>query len=252
MTSSLTDPPGAPTQMSLEALRSAAQERGLDPDQVVALGRACPPLWPDVSPEVQIDDLALLLRPLTPGEIRVRVLAPNADELEWEVTVVAADRLGLLAVTSSVLSSFELTVTRARIGTWPAGKALQRLWVRPHTKSSVEPPWATIGQTLRHALENEAITSFAPSSVAMQWVRSVQRFDDAPGSAAGNDELERYLIVVETTDIPGVLSAISSRLGALELNVISAEIATIDGLVRDRFVVEVPASLNHRVHQLKG
>jgi UTP:GlnB (protein PII) uridylyltransferase len=241
-----------PTQESLRALRLAAQERGLNADQIAELGEVSPPLWSSVPSEAQIDDLALLLRPLTPGEIRVRVIAPNADELEWEVTVVAADRLGLLAITSTVLASFGLTVTSARIGTWPEGKALQHLWVRPHTKSSVEPPWATIGQTLRHALENDASATLAPSSVAMQWVRSVERIEADPESPIAIDRPDRYLVVIETTDIPGVLSAISSRFGHLGLNVIAAEIATVDGLVKDRFVIEVPASLRHRVAQLKG
>jgi UTP:GlnB (protein PII) uridylyltransferase len=232
-------------------LAEVAEARGLNVEQIVALAQAAPPLWPNVTPEAQIDDLALLLRALTPGEIRVRVQAPNEQEAEWEVTVVAADRLGLLAITTSVLASFDLTITRARVGTWLGATALQHLWVRPHTKSSVEPPWATIGQSLRHALDSVADTSFSASSIAAQWVRSVELLDEQlePGAAPG---LERYVVVVETTDIPGVLAAISSRFGSLQLNVISAEITTVGGLVKDRFIVEVPIELNHRVAQLKS
>jgi UTP:GlnB (protein PII) uridylyltransferase len=246
----MTTPMEPTSSAQIRPLAEAAEARGLNVEQIVALAQAAPPLWPNVTPEAQIDDLALLLRMLTPGEIRVRVQAPNEQEAEWEVTVVAADRLGLLAITTSVLASFDLTITRARIGTWLGGTALQHLWVRPHTKSSVEPPWATIGQSLRHALDNVADTSFGASSIATQWVRSVERLDEHEAGAAHG--MERYLVVVETTDIPGVLAAISSRFGSLQLNVISAEITTVGGLVKDRFIVEVPIELNHRVAQLKS
>jgi UTP:GlnB (protein PII) uridylyltransferase len=238
----------SPTDINTHSLAAAADARGLNVAQILSLSQAAPPLWQAMAPEAQIDDLALLLRALTPGEIRVRVQAPNEHESEWEVTVVAADRLGLLAITTSVLASFDLSITQARVGTWFGEMALQHLWVRPHTKSSVEPPWATIGQSLRHALEQVSDTSFSASSVAMQWVRSVERMDD---DTLANG-MERYLVVVETTDIPGVLAAISSRFGSLQLNVISAEITTVDGLVKDRFVIEVPTHLNHRVAQLRG
>jgi UTP:GlnB (protein PII) uridylyltransferase len=238
----------SPTDINTHSLTAAADARGLNVAQVLSLSQAAPPLWQSMAPEAQMDDLALLLRALTPGEIRVRVQAPNENESEWEVTVVAADRLGLLAITTSVLASFDLSITQARVGTWFGEMALQHLWVRPYTKSSAEPPWATIGQSLRHALEQVSDTSFTASSVAMQWVRSVERIDD---DTLANG-IERYLVVVETTDIPGVLAAISSRFGSLQLNVISAEITTVDGLVKDRFVIEVPTHLNHRVAQLRG
>jgi UTP:GlnB (protein PII) uridylyltransferase len=236
----------SPTDINTQALAAAATARGLNVAQITALSNAAPPLWQAMAPEAQIEDLALLLRVLAPGEIRVRVQAPNEHESEWEVTVVAADRLGLLAITTSVLASFDLTITQARVGTWSSETALQHLWVRPHTKTSVEPPWATIGQSLRYSLEHVSETGFATSSVAMQWVRSVEQLEHP------STETERYLVVVETTDIPGVLAAISSRFGSLQLNVISAEITTVDGLVKDRFVIEVPTHLNHRVVQLRG
>jgi UTP:GlnB (protein PII) uridylyltransferase len=242
-----------PTDIDAHTLAAAADARGLNVAQIIAMSKAAPPLWQAMAPEAQIEDLALLLRALTPGEIRVRVQAPNEHESEWEVTV-AADRFGLLAITTSVLASFDLTITHGRVGTWFGETALQHLWVRPHTKSSVEPPWAIIGSSLRYALEHVSDTSFAASSIAMQWVRSVEQIEqiDPEDHADVASGMERYLVVIETTDIPGVLAAISSRFGSLELNVISAEITTEGGLVKDRFVVEVPKHLNHRVAQLRG
>jgi UTP:GlnB (protein PII) uridylyltransferase len=240
---------GAPDHDVRLALSEAARARGLDVSQVLSLADTAPPLWTEYPVDQQLDDLALLLRPLTGDDIRVRVLAPH-EFSEWEVTVVATDRLGLLAITASLLSSFALTIVRARIGTWPNGAALQHLWVSPNTQSSVEPPWPTIGQSLRNALARSAdttATSQATTHLAFsnEWVRSVQEIDspkDAP--------TRRFRVVVTAPDQPGVLSTITSFFWLSSMSILSAEIQAVDGLVNDTFVIDVPTSLAQNVTAL--
>lgn len=220
-------------------LVQAAQARGFDADRVSLLAEAAPPLWADVSIEQQVSDLSLLLRPLGPAELRVRVEPPDEGSSEWQVTVVAADRLGLLAITTSLLSSFDLTVTRARVGTWPDGHALQHLWVLPNLATSVEPQWALIGQSLQYSLEHEALRPSGDVVFSADWVSEVRLLSS---SGEGTAKLDRFLVVLSTEDRKGVLSAISARFADLGMNVISAEVKTVDGVVRDVFVVDVAGS----------
>lgn len=222
----------------VEALVAAAQARGFDPERILGRAQTAPPLWTDASIEQQIDDITLLLRPLRPAEIRVRVQAPDIGSTEWEVTVIAADRLGLLSITTSVLVSFDLSVTRARVGTWPDGLALQHLWVRANEACSVEPQWGSIGQSLQYSLEHEIQRSVEGLAFSSDWVTEVRLL----GSRVERDQQhDRYLVALRTDDCKGVLSAISTRFADLGINVISAEIETTDGTVRDLFVVDVCA-----------
>ena len=220
----------------------AAQARGLEADRVMLLAQAAPPLWADVSIDQQVNDLSLLLRPLGPAELRVRVLPPDEGASEWQVTVAAADRLGLLAITTSLLSSFDLTVTHARVGTWPDGHALQHLWVLPDPATSVEPQWASIGQSLQYSLEHEVLRPMGDVAFSADWVSEVRLLSS---TGEGKGKLERFLVVLSTEDRKGVLSAISARFADLGMNVISAEVKTVDGVARDVFVVDVAGSSNN-------
>lgn len=219
-----------------DTLVTASQARGFDTERVLVLARAAPPLWVDIAVEQQVNDIALLLRPLGPAEVRVRVQPPPEGSNEWEVTVIAADRLGLLSITTSVLASFHLSVTRARVGTWPGGLALQHLWVTPNLVTSVEPHWGSIGQALQYSLEHNELRPGEGIAFSADWVKEVRLIDT---TGEGSQKHDRFLVVLSTDDRNGVLSAISSRFAELGMNVISAEVKTIDGIVHDLFVVEV-------------
>ena len=145
--------PSVLAPFDIEAIIDAAVERGLDRDHVAELVRDAPPMWAGWGTvESRADDLALVVRPLGINDLRVRVNAPTDASREWEVTVVALDRSGLLSITATVLAQNHVSVASARIASWPTGQAIQTLRVRPDETSSVEPPWPFIGQDLRHAL----------------------------------------------------------------------------------------------------
>ena len=233
-------------ELAISRLRSAAMARGLDGDRTTALAKSSPPLWGG-STDQRLDDLTLLLRPLEKGEVRVRVQVPvdepTATNL-WDLSVVATDRVGLLSITASLLAKNALTIIEARAATWPDGTALQQLRVRTNSVSSIEPAWASIGQNLRNALDN-AKPGPGPGAFSEAWIRDVQVIDNLADG-------QRLLVVVDTDDAIGILAAVAYAFAALGANVVSAEIQTLEGVVRDLFVVDAPPASVARIMAMNG
>jgi UTP:GlnB (protein PII) uridylyltransferase len=236
-------------EMAISRLRVAAVARGLDGDRVAALAKASPPLWGG-STDQRLDDLVLLLRPLEVGEVRVRVQVSvqepvNSDDAnQWDVSLVAQDRVGLLSITSSLLAQNELSITQARVATWPDGTALQHLRVHSNSRSSIEPAWASIGQNLRNAIDSAKPTP-GPGVFSEAWIRDVQVLSKLPDG-------QRLLVIVDTDDCIGILAAVAYAFSALGANVVSAEIQTIEGAARDLFVVDAPPASVARIMAMNG
>lgn len=220
-----------------------AAQRGLDSERINALLNSAPPRWSlHASAEQCADDLALLIRPLNAGELIVRVAAPLSENDDWQISVVAHDRPGLLAITSAVLAAHDLSITGARATSWPNGVALQSVSVGVVGPSSVDPAWPSIGQALRNALASAKPTP-GPGAFSAAWVRAC---DDLEVTESG----KRLQVVVSTEDKVGVLAAISYALASAGANVVSAEISSIEGVVHDVFVIDVPAGAEARVNAL--
>ncbi len=223
----------------------AAVERGLDREHVAELVRGAPPMWAGWGTvESRADDLALVVRPLGANDLRVRVNAPTDASREWEVTVVAADRSGLLSITATVLAQNHVSVTSARIASWPSGQAIQTLRVRPDETSSVEPPWPFIGQDLRHALLHGAprVGALAFSS---SWVQRVTTLTES-------DEYERVLIEFDAPDEVGVLATIAGALSIVGANIVAGSVTSAHGRATDALVVDVPLAAKAAVRSLVG
>jgi UTP:GlnB (protein PII) uridylyltransferase len=229
-------------------LVDAAVQRGLDRAHVATLVAEAPPLWVSWGTvESRADDLALVVRPLGPNDLRVRVNAPTDASREWEITVVAADRPGLLSITATVLAQNHVTVVSARVATWPSGQALQTLRVRPDETSSVEPPWPFIGQDLRHALLHGAPHVGAPA-FSLAWVREWTVLASLVGTIDG----ERVLVQFDAPDELGVLATIAGALAGAGCNIISGSMSSAHGRATDTLVIDVPATASKAVRALLG
>jgi glycine cleavage system regulatory protein len=240
----------APFDVASESMLvvDAAVQRGLDRAHVATLVTDAPPLWAGWGTvESRADDLALVVRPLGPNDLRVRVNAPTDASREWEITVVAADRPGLLSITATVLAQNHVTVVSARVATWPSGQAVQTLRVRPDETSSVEPLWPFIGQDLRHALLHGAPHVGAPA-FSSSWVREWTVLSVTCGDLPG----ERVLVQFDAPDELGVLATIAGALAGVGCNIISGSMSSAHGRATDTLVIDVPAAASDAVRTLLG
>lgn len=185
------------------------------------------PWWESTSVAGLAADVMLLAPGLGPNEVRIRIVAGITN---WELSVVAADRPGLLATTAGVLADHDLSIDDARIATWTSsGLALQRLRVSaPNTSSSVEPDFPFIGQDLRTALatpvQRPDHTGF-PDGCAVRSVVNVGQ--------------RRWRVEVEARDEVGLLAKVANALHALGANVLAADVHSEGHRALDTFLVEL-------------
>ncbi len=226
----------------------AAVQRGLDRAHVTTLVDTAPPLWAGWGTvESRADDLALVVRPLGTNDLRVRVNAPTDASREWEITVVAADRPGLLSITATVLAQNHVTVVSARVATWPSGQAVQTLRVRPDDTSSVEPPWPFIGQDLRHALLHGAPHVGAPAFSSL-WVCEWTALSVTVGDVSS----ERIVVQFDAPDELGVLATIAGALAGVGCNIISGSMSSAHGRATDTLVIDFPSRAGAALRTLLG
>ena len=185
------------------------------------------PWWESTSVAGLATDMVLLAPHLGPNEVRIRIVSGAAD---WELSVVAHDRPGLLATTAGLLADHGLSIDDARIATWTHhGLALQRLRVSTRDQpSSGEPDFPFIGQALRNALALTAPrpeTNVFPDGCA---VRSV--------AAMGQG---RWKVEVEARDEIGLLARVANVLHGLGANVLAADVHSEGARALDTFLVEL-------------
>ena len=191
------------------------------------LNDAPDPWWEGTSVAGLATDIVLLAPALGADEVRIRIVSGLSD---WELSVVAHDRPGLLATTAGILADHGLSIDDARIATWTRhGLALQRLRVSARElPTSGEPDFPFIGQALRHALAMTAPrpeTNVFPDGCA---VRSVVPM--GPG---------RWKVEVEARDEIGLLARVANALHGLGANVLAADVHSEGARALDTFLVEL-------------
>ena len=185
------------------------------------------PWWESTSVAGLAADVVLLAPGLGPNEVRIRIVTAISN---WEMSVVATDRPGLLATTAGVLADHDLSIDDARIATWTAsGLALQRLRVSaPHSSSSVEPDFPFIGQDLRTAL---ATATLPPDHAGFP--------DGCAIRSVVNVGHRRWRVEVEARDEVGLLARVASALHGLGANVLAADVHSEGHRALDTFLVEL-------------
>ncbi len=193
------------------------------------------------SADVLAADLALCHPKLAKDEVRV-VVRPIDSGAAERVTVLAADRPGLLADTTAVLANEGLSVVGASVQTWAEqGLALHSLTVVPTPfwwDSTLEPAtlepatlepaagerWQRVGQRLQAA---------STSDVSVADFQARGRVDV---SVAGAGE-GKSIVSITAIDRPGLLHAICRWLADHEVSVEAASVATVGSSVHDVLVV---------------
>ena len=193
------------------------------------------PLWlMSERPAVLAADLALCHPPLAEAEVRA-VARPMDTPSTFRLTVVAADRPGLLADTAAALAAEDLTVVSASVATWTDPDiALHSLTVL--TTSAGDPRWDAVGERLRRLTSG----SRPPSRFVPTGRMTVTAEPAGPG---------RYVVNVGGPDALGLLEAISRWFAENGVSIEAAEITTHDGTAVDRFLIngafEPPALASH-------
>ncbi|MET0324642.1 MAG: alpha/beta fold hydrolase, partial [Ilumatobacteraceae bacterium] len=153
-------------QATTAELRRLLTHTKIPPRVVTRLLTAASPLWMmSERPSVLAADLALCHPPLAPAEVRA-VARAMEDPGTFRLTVVAADRAGLLADTAAALADEGLTVLAASAATWAdRDVALHSLTVR--SKAASEPDWDRLGAALRNAVGgSRPATHYTPTGRA--------------------------------------------------------------------------------------
>jgi predicted amino acid-binding ACT domain protein len=204
-------------------LRALLTRTTIPPAAVDDLLVGASPLWlVSERPAVLAADLALGYPPLAPGEIRA-VGRPMEDPTTFRLTVVAADRPGLLADSTSVLAEHGLAVQAASVATWPTPDlALHAL---TFTSADGPPDWNVLGERLRSIGDG-------PRPVP-HYVRTGRA---SVTVAAG--EPGRSIVKVTAPDGIGLLEAISRWFAERGVSIDAAEVTTSDGTATDRFLVD--------------
>jgi [protein-PII] uridylyltransferase len=199
--------------------------------------RGAPPAGP-----APVTDAERALVAAVVGDGRPRVAVSALDELH-AVTVVAADRPGLLADIAGTLAAHRLNVTSALVRTVPAGPdgqqvAVDTWWV--DAGSADVPPSATLETALRRLADGDRgvldklarrDAGYRPPAGAPSRPRVVL----VPGASADATVLE-----VRAADRPGLLHAVGAALAGLGVDLRSAHVATHAGQAVDVLYVAEP------------
>ena len=212
---------GASTTAS--ELRSLLSVTNIPDRTVTRLLTAASPLWlMSERPSVLAADLAMCHPRLAGAEVRA-VARPLEDLASYRVTVVAADRPGLLADTAAALAEAGLTVLSASVATWTdSDLALHTLTCR--SRSTLDPDWDDLGSRLR-SMADHPPAGIAYRTRGRATVRVTNR---GPG---------QILATVEAPDAPGLLHEVCRWFAGQGLNIEAAEITTRDTVATDRFLV---------------
>jgi hypothetical protein len=221
--------PNAPTDDALaDAVRGRLLAAGVEPVRAAAVVDGAPCGWWEAPAEDLVVDALLVAPGLRPGEVRVRVASPAPGDHDWELSVVAPDRPGLLSRTATVCTAHRVSIRSARVASWP-GLALQRLRVRPlDVPLSGEPDWTSLGQALRGALtaaHDDPVDIAVDPAIEFR----IEAVDDLGDGT--------HRVRVSGDDRLGLLAMITRTLWAAGGDIRSAELHDEDGRVLDTFVV---------------
>jgi [protein-PII] uridylyltransferase len=160
-----------------------------------------------------------------------------------QVTVVAADRPGLLATVAGVLALFGLDVRSADV-VGVDGHAVERFVVESTTGRW--PDWTRVADDLEAALRGtlplerrlaERAAAYRPTRPHLLGPGPVTRVAVDPTASTTSTVVD-----VRTADGIGVLHRLTSAVAACGLDVVSARVSTLGGEVVDAFYVREPTT----------
>jgi [protein-PII] uridylyltransferase len=190
-----------------------------------ALIRQAPPLWlMSESATTLAGDLALCHPKLRRDEVRA-VARPIRGSRAVRLTVVAADRRGLLADSAAVLALNKLSITQASAATWPDRQLALHSFVVDGGDSLDEAGWNKLGDDLRALVATQS--TLVPSLRPVGRVRVTIQGGDG----------DRSLARVTARDQLGLLSALCRWFAAHGANIESLHARTVDGVADDTFLV---------------
>jgi len=205
-----------------EQLRRLLRHTTVPARSVKALVRGAAPLWLMSEPPAALaGDLALCHPPLAGGEVRA-VARPSADAAVHRLTVVAADRPGLLADTAAAVAAEGLSVRSASAATWD-DLALHAMTIR--ARGSVD--WDALGERLRREVNGSERAAVRPRFRPTGPAR-VQLTGVAPG---------RSIVKVTAPDGLGLLESVARWLSDHGVSIEAARITTRAGTAVDTFLV---------------
>ena len=189
-----------------------------------SLLRQAPALWLMSAPaRVLAADLALCHPRLGPGEVRA-VARPTVGALDVRLTVVAADRPGLLADTAGAITAHGMSVSAASAATWPSrAMALHALTVQGAAGFTAE-DWSRLGTDLAQV----GRPNRGPSLGLLPVRAAVSVY------GAGAD---RSLVRLTAPDQIGLLWAVSDWFASQRASIESLDVSTTDGVAHDVFLV---------------
>jgi pimeloyl-ACP methyl ester carboxylesterase/glycine cleavage system regulatory protein len=192
---------------------------------VRALLRDSPPLWlMSESAATLAGDLALCHPQLRADEVRA-VARPIEGSRSVRLTVVAADRRGLLADSAAVLASNKLSITHASAATWPRRHLALHSFVLDSGDSLDEAAWTKLGGDLR-AMVASGETSSPPLRPIGPVRVTVQGADG-----------DRSMVRVKVRDQVGLLSALCRWFATQNVNIESLHARTTASAADDTFLV---------------
>lgn len=174
----------------------------------------------------------------TVGSTEVRTLAKaGSREGTWELTIVAADRPGLLARMAGSVAVAGLSILTAQAFTTEDGAAIDLFVVEPAFHGEIdEERWRVVRQTLRKALEGRLSLEYR--------VREKRRHypppsHDVPNEVRVLNDVSDFATVVEveSADRLGLLFDLARTFEELRLDVSLAKVATYGPKVVDVFYV---------------
>lgn len=188
------------------------------------------------SPEQAARDFPLLEAPL--GVTEVRTAAAEGQRAgTYSLTVVAADRPGLLARVAGALSLSQFSILSAQVFTTDDAVALDHFEVQPVFGNDVgEERWRELRATLRKALEGRLSLDYRVKEKREQYPPPRRGIEVEV--SVRNDASDFFTIIeVGAADRIGLLYDITRTLFELSLDVHIAKVATYGDRVIDAFYV---------------
>jgi [protein-PII] uridylyltransferase len=188
-----------------------------------------------VSPERAARELALLERELGRHEVRTLETA-GARPGTYELTVVAADRPGLLSLIAGALTLANLSILTAQVFTTEDGAALDRFVVEGAFEPEVgEERWRSFRASLRRALEGRLSLDHGVRDKRSHYPAGAE----VPIRVRVDNEASDFFTVIEVgaPDRIGLLFDITRTFADLRLDVHLAKVATYGVRVVDAFYV---------------
>ena len=189
---------------------------------------------------VAAEDVAALFSALSSpvGSSEVRTIA-NAGSRSgtWELTIVAADRPGLLARMAGSIALAGLSILSAQAFTTHDGVAIDLFVVEPAFHGEIdEERWRSVRRTLRKALEGRLSLEYRVREKRQHYP---QPRSDVPSEVRVLNDVSDFATVVEVeaSDRLGLLFDLARTFEELHLDVSLAKVATYGPRVIDAFYV---------------